>query len=310
MALKKSSSKRAQAEVEIPFWQEAFCGIDLVMLHASPICYGIGVPHGDNSAVILIPGFLGSDRYLTQLYSWLEHVGYKPYSSGIKLNAECPNLLIRYRLNEIIDRALDETGRQVHIIGHSLGGIIARSIAHQRPKDVASVITLAAAFRGSIQHSLHSVVLRAAEIVRKQILQEHGPQVLPSCYTAHCTCDFLSHLRGKISPSVLETAIYTRNDGVVDWRYCVTGNPDVDFEVSGTHLGLVFNPSVYKVIATRLALAHPRKYESRDDQRCSFIQIQAVGSAPALSGPKRRPESGGKRRFSNACSTLMDKRPL
>ncbi len=308
MALKKSSSKRVQAEVEIPFWQESLCGIDLMMLHASPVCYGIGVPHGDNSAVILIPGFLGSDRYLIQLHSWLEHIGYTPYSSGIKVNAECPNLLIRYRLNEIIDRALDETGRQVHVIGHSLGGIIARSIANQRPKDVASVITLAAAFRGSIQHSVNSIVLRAAEAVRKQILQEHGPQVLPSCYTAHCTCEFLCHLRGKISPSIMQTAIYTRNDGVVDWRYCVTGNPDVDFEVSGTHLGLVFNASVYNIIATRLALAHPRKYESRDDQQ--FVQIQAGGPASALSALKRRPESTGKRRFNNACSTLMDKRPL
>jgi hypothetical protein len=308
MALKKRSPKRVQAEVEIPFWQEALCGIDLVMLHASPVCYGIGVPRGDNSAVILIPGFLGSDRYLTQLHSWLQHIGYRPYSSGITLNAECPNLLIRHRLSETIDRALDETGRQVHVVGHSLGGIIARSIANQRPKDVASVITLAAAFRGSLHRSIHSVVLRAAKTVRKQILQEHGPQVLPACYTSRCTCDFLTHLRCKIPSSVLETAVYTRNDGVVDWRCCVTGDPDVDCEVSGTHLGLVFNASVYKIIADRLARAHARTQENRHDE--SFVQIQPAGPASVLSALKRCPESGGKRRFNNACSTLIDKRPV
>ena len=41
--------------------------------------------------------------------------------------------------------------------------------------------------------------------------------------------------------SVLETAIYTQHDGVVDWRYCMTGNADNDFEVPGTHIGLAFN---------------------------------------------------------------------
>lgn len=250
------------------------------MLHASPVCYGIGVPHGDRSAVILIPGFLGSDRYLTQLYSWLRHMGYRPYSSGISFNAECPNLLIRHRLAETIDRALDETGRQVHLIGHSLGGIIARSVAHQRPRDVASIITLAAAYRGNIHHSIHSVVLQAAEAVRKQILQEHGAQVLPTCYTSHCTCEFLCHLKSTIPSSVLQTAVYTRNDGVVDWRCCVTGNPDVDCEVSGTHLGLVFNASVYNIIATRLARAHARKYEHTQDQRCDgLVQIHHAGPA-------------------------------
>ena len=54
----------------------------------------------------------------------------------------------------------------------------------------------------------------------------------------------------------METAIYTRNDGVVDWRYCVTGNSDNDFEVPGTHIGLAFNSSVYTIIANRLAQAH------------------------------------------------------
>ena len=55
--------------------------------------------------------------------------------------------------------------------------------------------------------------------------------------------------------SIVETAIYTRNDGVVDWHYCTTGNAENDFEVPGTHIGLAFNSSVYKLVAERLALA-------------------------------------------------------
>jgi len=56
---------------------------------------------------------------------------------------------------------------------------------------------------------------------------------------------------------MFETAIYTRQDGVVDWRYCITGNPEADFEVSGTHIGLAFNASVATIIANRLAEASP-----------------------------------------------------
>jgi len=153
-------------------------------------------------------------------------------------------------LNETIDRARAETGRKIHLIGHSLGGIIARAAAAQRPDDVTSVITLGSPFRGTV---VHSRVLRAAEIVRKQILQNHGPGVLPDCYTGRCTCNFLDSLRRDLPASVAETAIYTRTDGVVDWQYCITDNPAVDCEVPGTHIGLAFNPAVYDIIARRLA---------------------------------------------------------
>jgi pimeloyl-ACP methyl ester carboxylesterase len=267
MAPRKNTVRRSHAEAETTIWKEALCGMELLLLHASPVCYGFGVPHGDQSAVIVIPGFLGTDHYLMQLYSWLERIGYRPYRSGIRLNCECPNLLIKNRLNAVIDRALRETGHRVNIIGHSLGGVIARSIAAQRPADVASIITLASPFRGSI---LNGTVLRTAEAVRKYILQEQGSNVLPNCYTARCTCDFLNHLRCEVPTSVLKTAIYTRDDGIADWRYCTSGDPTVDFEVPGTHIGLVFNSSAYTVIAQRLAEAHSRRqyrYVSRPSEK-------------------------------------------
>ncbi len=253
MASSRIGFQLDHAEADLTIWKEALFGADLLLLHASPVYYGLGIPHGDGSAVVLVPGFLGTDSYLSQLRSWLERIGYRAYFSGIGLNADCPNILIQHRLNENIQKALLETERKIHLIGHSLGGIIARSVANQRPNDVASVITLAAPFRGTVAHR---TVLRAAEHVRMQILAEHGSGVLRTCYTGRCTCNFLDSLRRKIPSSVLETAIYTRNDGVVDWHYCVTGKTDNDFEVPGTHIGLAFNSSVYAIIAKRLALAH------------------------------------------------------
>src|SRR5271165_4959723 len=259
MAPLRNGFQRDHAEADVTIWKEALFGADLLLLHASPVYYGLGIPHGDGSGVVVVPGFLGTDNYLTQLRSWLERIGYRAYFSGIGLNADCPNILIKRRLNENIEKALMETERKIHLIGHSLGGIIARSVANQRPNDVASVITLGSAFRGTVAHR---TVLQAAEAVRKHILKEHGSGVLPTCYTGRCTCNFLDSLRRNVPKSVLETAIYTRNDGIVDWRYCLTGNLDSDFEVPGTHIGLSFNSSAYTIIANRLAEARSRKHSA------------------------------------------------
>jgi hypothetical protein len=245
-----------QAEADIAIWKEALFGAELLLLLTSPVYYGLGVPRGDGSAVIMLPGFLGSDHYLSQMNSWIARIGYRPYLSGIPLNVHCPNLLIQRQLNETLKMALAQTRRRVHLIGHSLGGVIARSIAGQRPDDIASVITLAAPFRGTIAHRS---ILRAANSVRLHILEENEADVLPQCYTSRCTCNFLESLRRKVPSSVMETAIYTLDDGVVDWKCCRTGDSDQDFEAPGTHIGLAFNSSVYAIIARRLAEAQDRE---------------------------------------------------
>jgi pimeloyl-ACP methyl ester carboxylesterase len=231
-------------------WRECFCAVEAALLHIAPIYYGLGLPAGDQSGVIVIPGFLGTDAYLVELWAWLYRMEYKPYFSGIGLNAECPNLLIRRSLNDTIDRAREETGRKIHLIGHSLGGVIALAAAAQRPRDIASVITLGSPFRGA---AAHPNILKAAEYVRKFIHQRNGDSVLPHCYTGHCTCDFVESLTGQMPASVDVTAVYSKTDAIVDWRYCITGDPAKDVEAPGTHVGLVFNPSVYSIIAKRLA---------------------------------------------------------
>ncbi len=100
-----------QEEAALAIWKEALFGAELLLLLTSPVYYGLGVPRGDGSAVILLPGFLGSDHYLGQMDSWLTRIGYRPYLSGIRINAECPNLLIRHRLTNTLQTALDETGK-------------------------------------------------------------------------------------------------------------------------------------------------------------------------------------------------------
>lgn len=237
-------------EADVSMWQELLVGLELIQLRLTGVFYGVGVPHGNGQAVVLIPGFLGTDAYLGQMFSWLRTVGYRSYFSGIGWNAECPNLLIRRRLNETVKRAYNASGQRVHLVGHSLGGIIARAVAAQRPEQVASVTTLGSPFRGPVAHAN---VLRAQDAIRNRILREHAGHILPGCYTEDCTCEFVSSLKAEFPESVAQTAVYTRSDGVVDWRFCVTGDSNIDCEVNGTHVGLVFNPDVYRLLALRFA---------------------------------------------------------
>lgn len=242
--------RRVHQPVSLPIWQELLAGMEMAFLRVSPVFWGYAVPHGDGSAVVVVPGFLGTDHYLGQFRNWLERIGYRPFYSNIGWNADCPNLLIRQHLNQTIETAFRSTGRKIHLIGHSLGGTIARAVASQRPDRIASVITLGAPITGV---AAHATILRTAQLVRQHILEQHGKNVLPECYTANCTCNFVESLSGKFPKSVRQTAIYTKTDGIVDWRVCTTGDPNVDFAVSATHIGLVFSPLVYEVVARRLA---------------------------------------------------------
>jgi len=250
MRPRRRSRPREQEAEFSSIWHEWLVGVELAFLRLSPLFWGYGVPHGDGSAVVLVPGFLGTDLYLAQFGGWLRRIGYQSFYSGIQLNADCPNLLIRRYLNESIEKACKTSRGKIHLIGHSLGGTIALSAAAQMPERVASVITLGAPIRGL---EAHASIRHAADLVRKQILERHGRAVLPTCYTARCTCDFIESLKGNLPKSVRQTAIYTKTDGILNWRVCRTGDPEIDCEVSSTHIGMVFSPLVYNIVAQRLA---------------------------------------------------------
>ena len=239
----------------VPLWREALVGVDWLALRASPVYYGIGVPRGDGSAVIVIPGFLGSDTYLMEMFYWLRRIGYTPYYSRIGRNAECPDVL-RERLFATIDEATIETGDKVSLVGHSLGGLLARSAAHERPDQVKQVICLASPFNDI---RVHPMVLAAAGFVRDRIRDQRKEKVntkeRPDCYTGDCTCLFASSLRDTFPETVKRHAIYTETDGVVDWQSCVEEDDALNTKVSGTHSGLAFNPQVYRKVGRLLAEA-------------------------------------------------------
>lgn len=238
---------KAERPAAVPIWREALFGLDWLALHTSPVFYGCGIPRGDGSAVVLVPGFLASDWYLLDLYYWLRRIGYRAYLSRMGRNAECLDVLMG-RLLTTIETAHGETGGKVHLVGHSLGGMLSRSAARQRTELIASVIMLGSPFRGIRSHRF---VMQAASAVRARVRSRRQEQ--PHCFTTDCQCAAVTGFQEGFPPSIPQMAVYTRTDGIVDWRVCVNDDPETDVEVGGTHVGLAFNAGVYRVIANRLA---------------------------------------------------------
>ncbi len=232
--------------VDIPLWREVLCSVEYLRLKASAVYYGFGVPRGKGDAVVIVPGFLGNDWYLVELYLWLQRMGYRPYFSRIGHNATCPDKLM-HRLLNTVNRAYAETGRPVHLPGHSFGGVLSRGVAVRKPERIASVNTMGSPFGGV---RVNPWILWAIAKVRKRT-HKQGRQG-KDCFTDSCACGFLCTMNSAFPESITQTNIYTKSDGVVDWHVCHNSNEESDFEVGGTHIGLAWNAQVYRILAHRL----------------------------------------------------------
>jgi len=264
---RKRSRRRAaparQARDGLPIWREALWGLDWLSLRLSPVYLGLGVPRGDGSPVVLVPGFLTTDAYLVEMYLWLRRIGYSPFLSRIGVNADCILRLTR-RLEKTVEEAWTETRRPVHLIGHSLGGFVARKVALRRPDIVTQLISLGSPIQAM---EAHPAIMAAARFVGKRV-EHFGPDESRArrgpgiCLSNRCECRAGG---GEVlcpPPSVHRAAVYSRDDGLIHWRNCLEPEPSLNHEVGGTHIGLVFNPHVYRIVANLLAQAaaarHPR----------------------------------------------------
>lgn len=234
---------------QTPIWREAMFPLDWMALRASPVYYGYGIPKGQGEPVVVVPGFLASDVSLFELYWWLARIGYRPYFSNIGRNADCPDHVASLLL-ETIERAHEETGQRVRIIGHSLGGMLARHVALDYPEHVSLVISMGSPFRDAVR--AHPILIAATSALRTAHGRVIARNVKPSCFSGHCTCSFVKNMLAPEEYEVAHYAIYSKNDGVVEWENCVEDDGDLNDEVNCTHIGMAFHPGVYRVLARRL----------------------------------------------------------
>lgn len=228
--------------VRPPIEGEFVAPLEFARLLTSRVYLGIGVPRGNGRAVLVLPGFMGDDIYLLPLRAWLLRIGYDARASGTLWNVGTPSSLLTHAL-ERADHLAQEHGSRLIVIGHSLGGILARALAALRPDIVAHAITLGSPLTGNPRAASHPLVSRLGNV----LLTEFGGQAVNDAIE-----DVL--LTGALPEGTQLTSIYSRCDAVVDWRSCILRDPRARaIEVRGTHCGLAWNEEVYQTLGPLLA---------------------------------------------------------
>jgi triacylglycerol lipase len=220
----------------------------LAGLLRNPICYGREVSHGNGQPVLLIPGFFAGDWIMAPMARWLKRIGYQPYHSGIDLNLGCPREKLE-KLEARVEGIMREGHGRVAIIGHSLGGVMARSIGRGMPEAVSHVIGLGS----PISSNWESINYQVRPLMQSVSgLWQRIAGAPPECGTTQCQCGFARLMEPAARATSTFTSIYTREDEVLDWRTCLDES-GLNHEVSGRHIGLIVNREVYSLIAAILS---------------------------------------------------------
>jgi pimeloyl-ACP methyl ester carboxylesterase len=234
-----------------PAWRELLTGIQWLRLRQSAVYRVEGVPRGDGSPVLLVHGFLSRHFYLDAMRAWLERLGYRARIANLGWNADCYDVLARRVRADADDAARAVQGR-VHLVGHSLGGVLARAVAAQAPEMVGSITTLATPFRGL---RFHPGLRLSHRLVRSRVLRDRGASVFPECMTFACQCATVRALAAPLPATVPQLAVVPHDDGLIDFRYEADRATTRVLDVPGSHMGVVFEPVVYEALAHHLASA-------------------------------------------------------
>jgi len=219
-------------------------------LLADPVLYGgPGVLRGDGRPVVLIPGFLAGDQTLSVLAAWLRRIGYRPHVCGFITNTDCSDRALD-RVERRVDALWRTHGRRVAVIGHSRGGHFARSLAARRPDLVSHAVSMGADLQGMFGAS--APTLFAVDAARR-IVHATGRARGANCLSGHCGCSFSQDFARPFPfDDVRLTSIYSKGDGVVHWQCQIIPHADC-IEVTGSHIGLIFNRKAYRELAGALA---------------------------------------------------------
>lgn len=195
------------------------------------------LPRG-SGPVMVIPGFMTSDRSTVVVRRFLSGLGYDVCGWGLGLNRGAvekimPDLLVRAERHA--------AGRALKLVGWSHGGVVAREATREMARagrvTVARIVTMGTPVIGGPKYTATADRYAAAG---------HDLDALER---------FVAERNAEPIAAPV-TAIYTRRDQIVHWRACLDPNPAnavEHVEVETGHFGLGFDPTTLGIIADRLA---------------------------------------------------------
>lgn len=193
------------------------------------------LPRGEGRPVLVIPGFMTGDASTLVLRRLLRGLGWRVYGWGLGRN--------HGRLGELLPRtferidALSDRHGPLRLVGWSLGGVIARESARERPGAIAKIVTLGTPVIGGPKYTAAAERFARGGAVDLDAMERRVAE------------------RNAQPLGVPITALYSRRDGIVSWQACIDPNPEnatEHVEVDLAHSELGVSPTALRIIARSL----------------------------------------------------------
>jgi triacylglycerol lipase len=226
---------------------------DRVHRHEKP--YAVRAPEHGLEPVVLVPGFLAGDGTLAPMSRHLRGLGYRTYRSTMHANVGCTQ-----QASDALERRIEaiaaKRARKVTIVGHSLGGLMARGLAARRPDLVEGIVTLGSPILAP--GAAHPILLFDLALVTRLQRVGLGGMMGSDCTSGECARTSWEQSRIRLVRGVSFTSVFSRRDGIIDWRSCLDPQAKA-VEVSTSHVGMAFDPVVLDVVAETLAANRARR---------------------------------------------------
>lgn len=204
--------------------------------------------------VLLVPGFLAGDLSLRPLTIWLRSLGHRTYRAQMLSNVTCTRSATD-RLEQRVEEIATRREQPVALVGHSLGGLLARALASRRPDLVRGIVTLGSPLLAP--GAVHTVMKLDLTLLR--VLNRMGVDAVmgADCLGGSCARQSWADLTAGWPVEMPFTSVFSARDGIVDWRSCL--DPAArHVEVRSSHMGMAVDRSVWHEVATALnAMAGP-----------------------------------------------------
>lgn len=187
---------------------------------------------------MVIPGFSAGNSSTFFLRKILEQKGHSVDKWWQNRNHGFSDEVIKGTVDQVKEMA-ERSGQKVSIIGQSLGGCFARTVANSIPEYVNLVITLGSPING-IENVAEKTIANynsVAGMIDAAFI--HHDQYYGTFYP---------------NPPVPTSSLYSTSDGVVHWEHSITEETELseNIEIDTSHFGMGFHLITLQIIANRL----------------------------------------------------------
>ena len=220
--------------------------------------------------------------------NWLRR-GHRPSKAGIRSNVDCSAAVVG-RLEERLERLVSEQGHGAAIVGQSRGGCLARCWPVKRPDLVAGIVTLGTPHVDPLARPPRRAAAASGRWPRSA-RSERRTLFKRTCIEGDCCVAFWEAL-ARLPAGVASVSVYSRSDGIVDWRACLDPYADRHVKIDASHCGMAVNPAAWRAIADALhdlrrARAEPPSERTPGPGGLAAGQSQNTTTAAPRTSPAR-----------------------